>query len=62
MDHQEVSDFCSCGTDTMVDRTTQEQYDTKQKQGNYPPRWWKMREDVRVGLCLKYVKTPDVST
>ena len=58
---KEVSDFCSCGSVTMADRTTQEQYDAQQKRGNYPPEWWTMREDVRVYCIKKYVKTPDVT-
>ena len=59
--NQEISDFCNCGSVTMADRTTQEMYDTRQKQGDYPKEWWTMREEVRVYCTDKYVKTPDVS-
>jgi hypothetical protein len=58
---KEMSDFCGCGSVTMADRTTQAQYDTRQKQGDWPKDWWTMREDVRVYCIKKYVSTPDVT-
>jgi hypothetical protein len=58
---QEISDFCNCGSVTMADRTTQEMYDARQKQGDYPKEWWTMREEVRVYCTDKYVKYPDVT-
>jgi hypothetical protein len=58
---KETSDFCSCGSVTMADRTTQEQYDSRQQLGNWSKDWWQMREDVRVYCMKKYVKTPDVT-
>jgi hypothetical protein len=58
---KEISDFCGCGSVTMADRTTQVQYDTRQKQGDWPKDWWTMREDVRVYCIKKYVSTPDVT-
>jgi hypothetical protein len=59
---KERSDFCSCGSVTMADRTTQAQYDAKQQLGNFPPEWWQMREDVRDYCIKKYVQTPDVTS
>jgi len=58
---KEITDFCSCGSVTMADRTTQEMYDARQRTGEYAKEWWTMREEVRVYCTDKYVKTPDVN-
>jgi hypothetical protein len=58
---KEVDDYCGCVSVTLFDRTTQAQYDIRQKSGVYPDEWWVMRQEVGSYCQKKYVKSPNVT-
>jgi hypothetical protein len=58
---KEIEEWCGCAVTLQANYTTQDEYESMRKTGNYSKEWYVMKEEVRAYCQEKYMKTPDVT-